>query len=170
MMLSAPVPLPEMLRIGCGGSVCANTKPQLDKSQISQAQRANLFRVEHDVCNRATVPGRGIPHHRTFVRQRRRTCLVAKGANTINVAQSCTLLYRRIAFCTGSQSFGPARHYDTSAECNSAVQQSKTLRYEICPRQNSATSACSCSTDSCAIIRRQKEPRTTRGSPHPITN
>ena len=50
----------------------------------------------------------------------------------MSVAQSFTLLYRRIAFCERPQSLKPAEYLDVdrSAECNSAAQQSETLRYE----------------------------------------
>jgi hypothetical protein len=45
------------------------------------------------------------------------------------VAQSFTLLYRRIAFCEGHDPWNLPKMSNGSAECNSAVQQSETLRY-----------------------------------------
>jgi hypothetical protein len=47
----------------------------------------------------------------------------------MNVAQSCTLLYRRIAFCEGRNPWNP-QPKSNSLPSTTAVQQSKTLRYE----------------------------------------
>jgi hypothetical protein len=53
-----------------------------------------------------------------------------RGEATTKVAQICNLLYRGFVFRSLPNSADP-RPVERSAECNSAIQQSATLRYEV---------------------------------------
>ena len=58
------------------------------------------------------------------------------------VAQILNLLYRRFVTCIAIRQIQRARAGDRSAECNSAIRQSATLRYGISVTQTMVSSVC----------------------------